>query len=108
MGSQWEDFLSDIRDEAGELLKAEIINLVEQAKNDTETFLQQQGNKIEKYLNQLAAGKITKKQFAAYLKDITALTEMHTLRLSVEARARAQRMVLGITELLINRLLGLL
>jgi len=108
MGGQWEDFLKDIRDDAAELLRAEIINLVEQAKNDSETFLRRQGGKIEKYLNQLVAGKISKKQFEGYLKDITALTEMHTLQLSVEARARAQRMVLGITELLINRLLGLL
>jgi hypothetical protein len=108
MSRQWENFLKDIRDEAGELLKTEIINLIEQAKNDSETFLQRQGSKLENYLNQLAAGKITKKQFEGYLKDITALTEMHVLMLSVEARARAQRMVLGITELLIKRLLSLI
>jgi hypothetical protein len=108
MSSQWETFLKDIRDDAGQLLKDEIIHLVEEAKNDSETFLQRQGGKIEKYLNQLATGKISKKQFAGYLRDITALTEMHTLQLSVKARARAQRMVFGITELLINRLLGLI
>jgi len=108
MSSQWEDFLKDVLDDAGILLKEEIRQLIEQAKHDSENFLQRQGEKIEKYLNQLAAGKITKKQFKSYLIDITALTEMHALQLSVAARARAQRFVLGIIELLIDRLLSLL
>ena len=108
MSRQWEEFLKDIRDDSAELLREEIINLIDQAKSDTETFLQRQGEKIEKYLNQLAVGKISKKQFEGYLRDITALTEMHALQLSVTARARAQRFVLRITALLIDRLLSLL
>jgi hypothetical protein len=108
MGSKWEDFLKDILDDSGQLLKDEVRILLDEAKNDSEVFLRRQGKKIEKYLNQLVAGKITKAQFAGYMKDIKALTEMHALQLSVAARARAQRIVLGITELIINRLLALI
>ena len=108
MGRKWEDFLKDILDDSGQLVKNEVKVLLEETKSDSESFLKHQGKKIEKYLNQLAEGKITKKQFEGYLTDIKALTELYALQLSMDARVRAQRLTQAITELIINRLLSLL
>jgi hypothetical protein len=108
MASKWEFFLNEMLDDAGQLLRNEIKILLDEAKNDSEVFLRRQGRKIEKYLNQLAAGKISKKQFEGYLADIKSLTAMHTLQLSLASRTRAQRLIQGITALLLKRLIALI
>jgi hypothetical protein len=106
--NSWERFLEDLADDAGLLLKQEIKEMIEAAKNDTEIFLKRQGQKIERYLNQLFNRKISREQFEGYLLDIQALTEMHILQLTLAARVRAQRLVDGISKLIIDRLLALL
>ena len=108
MANQWEDFFQEIVDGTGELIKDEVKEMLDSARNDSEEFLKHQAEKIEKYLNQLASGKIDKRQLEGYLMDIKALTEMHILQLSVAARARAQRLVMGISDLIVNRLLALI
>jgi len=107
MGS-WEAFIDNLKDEAGKLSKDELKGLVKGAKSDSEDFIKRQGRKIERYLNQLAGGKITKDQFESYITDIRDLTTMEALKLSVEAKARAQRLIIGLCNLLIEGLLGLL
>ncbi len=106
MANQWEEFFQDILDETGELIKDEIKGMLDSARDDSELFLKRQAEKIEKYLNQLAAGRIDKRQLEGYLMDIKALTEMHALQLSLDARARAQRLAQGISDLIVNKLLS--
>lgn len=107
MGS-WEAFIDNLKDEAGKLSKDEITGLVKGAKSDSEDFIRRQGKKIERYLNQLAEGRITKDEFELYITDIRELTTMEALKLSVEAKARAQRLIIGLCNTLIDGLLGLL
>jgi hypothetical protein len=106
MANQWEEFFQEIVDGTGELIKDEVKEMLDSARNDSDEFLQRQAEKIVKYLNQLAMGKINKRQIEGYLMDIKALTEMHVLQLSVAARARAQRLTRGISELIVKRLLA--
>ena len=106
--SAWEDFIDNLPDPTGKLAKDQLKSLVNSAKADSEEFIKGQGEKLEAYLNQLALGEITKDQFAGYILDIKALTEMQALKMSVEAKARAQRLAKGITDLIIDGLLSLL
>lgn len=106
MGNSWEDVIEDIVGESGSLVKNEIRQLLDDAKNDSEDFLRRQADKIDNYLNQLANNEISKEQFESYLLDIKDLTEMHSLKLSVAARARAQRLADGITDIILNKLLS--
>ena len=106
--SVWEDFIDKLQDPMGKLDKDELKSLVNSAKTDSEEFIKMQGEKLKLYLNQLATGEITKDQFAGCILDIKALTEMQALKMSVEAKAKAQRLAKGITDLIIDRLLSLL
>ncbi len=106
--SAWEDWLDRLKDDSGKLAKDELKNLVNDAKADSEEFIQRQGEKLEIYLNQLAMGLITKEQFEGYVGDIRDLSVMQTLKMKVEARARAQSLANGITKLIIDRLLALI
>lgn len=108
MVSKWEDFIDNLRDEAGKLAKDELKDLVKTAKEDSEEFIRRQGEKLELYLNQLAMGEITKEQFEGYILDIRDLSEMKVLEMSVEAKAKAQRLAMGIVDLILNGLISLL
>jgi hypothetical protein len=106
MSQKWEDFVEGFRDQSGKLLKEELSKLILSTKQDSEAFLQRQAEKLELYLNQLAQGVITKEQFEGYVTDIKDLTNMRSLQMSVAGKASAQRLVQGITELVIKGLMA--
>jgi len=108
MNNIWEDYINNLKDESGKLAKDELKNLIISAKNDSEEFTKDQGIKLERYLNQLAANTITKAQFESYVLDIQRLTEMQALKMSVAAKARAQNLANGISSLMINGFLTLI
>lgn len=90
------------------LAKEELKGLITSALDGSDAFVRKQAAKTERYLNQLATGKITKAQFEGYMKDIEDLTRMQALKLSVEAKARAQRLADGIQNLILDKMLKLL
>jgi hypothetical protein len=106
--SKWESFVDNLKDSAGLLAKAEMKRVVSDAKTDSDEFIKKQGVKLERYLNQLASGKITPKQFKGYMEDVRDLTEMQALKMRVAAKASAQRLVAGIEDLILNGLILLL
>ena len=108
MSSSWEDLLDTLKNGSAAILKGELRSLLETTKADSEEFVQRQARKLERYLNQLAAGVITREQFEGYVLDLKALTAMEALRMSVAGRASAQRLADGIGKLVIDGLLKLL
>ncbi len=104
----WSDFINGIKDEAGTLAKGELIGLIADAGKDKEEFIRKQSQKVQRYLEQLAAGEITKDQFVGYMEDIRDLTQMQALKLAVDAKARAQKLASGIEEMIINKLVALI
>jgi len=108
MSLSWEKLFDLLKSDEAKSLKAELLSLIDSAKTDSEAFLKRQGEKIELYLIQLAEGQITKEQFEGYVQDIHDLTEMHALKMSVASKARAQRFVKSIANLVLNRLLALI
>lgn len=105
MASKWHKYIDNIKDSSSRMAKEELKGLVASTKDDSDEFIRRQGVKMERYLNQLAGRKITKRQFEGYVIDIRDLTEMHALKMSVASKARAQRLTKGITDLIINGLL---
>ena len=108
MSSKWEEFIDNIKDTTGRLAKDELKNLVKNAKSDSEDFIKRQGEKLELYMNQLAGGQITKEQFEGYVLDIKDLAEMQALKMSVAAKARAQNLAMGVTNIVLDGLLKLI
>ena len=56
MSSKWEDFIDNLKDDAGTLAKKELKDFINSSKTDSEAFVQRQGQKLELYLKQLADG----------------------------------------------------
>ena len=108
MSAKWEDFITQLKDDAGILAKDELKDLVKDAKSDSEEFIKRQGEKLERYLNQLAEGTITPNQFKGYMNDIKKLTEMEALKMSVVVKVRAQNLAKGIVKLILEGLLSLI
>jgi hypothetical protein len=108
MGSNWESYIDNLKDNAGKLAKDELKGLIKTAKGDSEEFIKRQGEKMELYLSQLAAGQITKAQFEGYVIDIKDLTEMQALKMAVAAKARAQSLATGITNLVLDGLIAII
>ncbi len=107
MSSMWEDFIDNLKDDAGILVKKELKDLLNSTKEDGEDFIKEQGENMKKYLTQLAKKEITKDQFEGYVLDLKDLTEMEALKMLVDSKARAQRLAKGVTDLVINGVLKL-
>ncbi|MDI6766534.1 MAG: hypothetical protein QME52_06900 [Bacteroidota bacterium] len=108
MPETWITFIDELKDEAGILAKNELKDLILESLKDTEEFIRNQAQKVQRYLNQLALGKITKQQFEGYMVDIADLTRMNALKMEVAAKARAQRLADGIQNFILDRLLKVL
>ena len=108
MADEWKGFVNQLKDEAGALAKGELFGLIGSSKEDSEEFVRRQAEKVEKYLNQLALGEITKDDLVLYMKQIQRLNEMQALKLSVAAKASAQRLTSGIQNLILDKLLKLI
>jgi hypothetical protein len=108
MAGDWIQFVNDLKDEAGALAKSELVGLITSSKADADDFIRKQAIKTERYLNQLAAGEITKEDFVQNMKNIQRLNEMQALKLSVAAKASAQRLTQGIQNLILDNLFKLI
>ncbi|MGA9406837.1 MAG: hypothetical protein WBW71_06870 [Bacteroidota bacterium] len=108
MAGDWKDFVNNLKDDAGSLAKSELTGLVRSVKADEDDFIRKQGEKTERYLNQLASGEITKEDFVQNMKNIQSLNEMQALKLSVAAKASAQRLTDGIQNLILDKLMNLI
>lgn len=108
MAQKWIAFLDSLKDNAGILAKDAVKDTILLAKNDNESFIKRQGEKLELYTNQLATGEVTKAQYEGYLRDLMALTEMQALKMEVAAKARAQKFANDTKDLFLNKLLSLI
>lgn len=105
MPAAWEAFADNLIAGGKQIAKDELKALIGFAKDDGNEFVQSQGQKLERYLNQLAGGEISKQEFELLVQDLKALTEMRALEMQVAAKASAQRLVAGVTKLVINGLM---
>lgn len=103
-----EKYLKEILGESKEFARKELCNLVKEAKSDSESFIRKQGERLEKYLKKLAEGKITKAEFKSLVKGLATLGKIRKLRISVEAKARAEKIAKGIEDLVLNKLLKII
>jgi hypothetical protein len=106
--ASWESLFEGLKGDLAAGVKGEVAGLLSWAKSDSDDFIKEQGLKIENYLNQLARAEISKGQLDGYLRDIVRLTRMHELKMQVAEKASAQRLIEGITNHVLDRMLKLL
>jgi hypothetical protein len=100
----WTDWLDNLKDSAGALAKDELKNLVNNSLNDADAFIKEQGQKLQKYLQQLANGQISKDEFNDNVQDLSDLLDEQIQEDIIAAKASAQRLVAGIKKLVIGSL----
>lgn len=95
---QFELFYDQIAEQAKQEGKAQVKDLLEEAKSDGLEFVQQQGQLLQKYLFQLALGEITREEFKSYAQDMKTLAMMEMQRQGVAGQASIQRFVAKMSE----------
>lgn len=103
-----EQFVSNIKDEAGTLARSEILEFLRWNAAEADEFTKQLKQDVDRYMLQLAAGQITKRDLEMYLRSHQRQAEAHLLVAGVVRKAMTQRLVNGIKDLLIGNLLKFL
>ena len=101
-------FYDSLAEQAKEEGKAQLNQLLEEAKADGLEFVRRQGELLQKYLLQLATGEITRDEFKSYVMDMKTLSLMEIQRQGVAGQASIQRYLTGLTRALIEGLFRLL
>ena len=102
------ELLNDLLKDTTGFAKDELINFINDAKNDTSDFVKQVGKLAEKNIQRLALGKITADEFKELMEDLVDLNKMEFHKLSSDAKVRVQKTVAGISDLALNKLLSII
>ena len=106
--SKFSNYIGGLADEGKVLLKDELIKLVSDAKDDKAEFVRKQAEKLEGWIELLADGDLTAAGFKKLVGKMEVLADLEELKLSVRAKASAQKLADGIRKLVIEGLFKLL
>jgi hypothetical protein len=106
--SKFTDFIDGLKDESSRLAKAELKELVASAKQEESDFVRLQATNLERWAVMLADGDLTPKGFRKLVNNMEVLKELEQIRLTVKAKASAQRLATGIQTYVVNGLFKLI
>lgn len=108
MPADLKDSLNQILGDTADFAKEELIDFVTQAKDDNIDFVKRIGELTEKNIRRLAEGKLKSDEFKELMEDMLDLKNMQLHKLSSDAKVRTQKIVNGISDLVINKLFSLI
>ena len=106
--SKFTDFVDSVKDQGEILAKDELKNLVATAKKDTSDFVRLQAENLERWTVMLAEEDLTPEGFKKLVRKMEVLSQLENIRLETAARASAQRLAEGISDLVVNQLFKLI
>lgn len=106
--SKFTDFIDGIKDESKILAKDELKQLIASAKKDESNFVRLQAENFERWTVMLAENELTAKGYKLLVKKMEVLTQLEVIKLSVKAKASAQRLASGIQEIVVKSLFALI
>lgn len=106
--SKFTDFIDSLKDDAQTLAKGELKTLIADAKKDTSDFVRLQAENLERWTIMLAEGDLTPAGFKKLVSKMEVLTQLDVIKLKVKAKASAQRLQQGITDLVVKGLFKLI
>ncbi|MBN2418962.1 MAG: hypothetical protein JXL81_06225 [Deltaproteobacteria bacterium] len=106
--SKFTDFINGLTDEGKILAKDELKKLVSNAKKDKSDFVRLQAENLERWTVMLAEGDLTVKGYKKLVRKMEVLTQLEVIKLSVSAKASAQKLAEGIQELVVDSLFALI
>jgi hypothetical protein len=106
--SKFTEFVDALQDEAGVLAKKELKDLIVGAKKEESDFVRLQAANLERWVVMLANGELTPAGFKKLVTKMEVLAELETIKLSVKAKASAQRLQGEIKRLVVGQLFKLI
>jgi len=106
--SRFTDFVDSLKDPAGVLVKDELKKLVRDGKADLSDFVRRQAGQLETLTVMLAQGELTPEGYRKLVRRMEVLGELEALKLTVAAKASAQRLAAGIEEIVVGALFRLI
>ena len=106
--SKFTDFVDSVKDQAEILAKDELKDLVATAKKDTSDFVRLQAENLERWTVMLAEEDLTPAGFKKLVSKMEVLSQLEKIRLDTAAKASAQRLAEGISDLVVNQLFKLI
>ncbi len=102
------EFIEALLDEGKAFSKDELKALISEAKADNRLFIRHMGELTEEFIKLRALKKITSSEFKELMRDVVNLNKMQYLKLSVEAKLRAEKTAKGLSNLVIDELITLI
>ena len=102
------DFLDVLVDDAVDFAKDELEDLVKEAKSDSKVFIKHIGELTEEFVKMRALGQINNDEFKELMDDLLDLNKMQYHKLTASAKIRAERIVNGISKMVIDGLLAVI
>ena len=102
------DFLDVLVDDAADFAKDELENLVKEAKSDSKVFIKHIGELTEEFVKMRALGQINNDEFKELMDDLLDLNKMQYHKLAASAKVRAERIVNGISKMVIDGLIAII
>lgn len=103
--STLDDLIQIGGDEAKELIKANLLELIQGAKSEAEAEAKETGEKIEKWLILKVNGEIDSDELEALLNSRRRTIRQFLNSQEIAARARLEKVTLGLIDLILNKAL---
>lgn len=101
-----DDVIDSIKDEGLKLVKGQLRDLLTSAKDDADSVIIETGKKIVDWLWLRAKGKLSDDELEALLYSRDQLLRQHKNTLEIRARARVEKIAVGLVNLVLDKLLG--
>jgi hypothetical protein len=98
----FDDYEKELQKGVRKLAQQLVDGFEEEALTDMNTFLKKSGKDLQRWTELLAAGEITKEDFADLVQAQKALAELHELTRTGIIRAELERFRTGLIRLLID------
>jgi hypothetical protein len=98
----FDDYEKELQKGVGKLAQQLVDGLEEEALADMNTFLRKSGKDLKRWTELLAAGEITKEDFADLVQAQKALAELHELTRTGIVRTELERFRTGLIQLFID------
>ncbi len=108
MANEWIIFVDGLKGEAGMLATSKLVELIAVSKQDANDFVRRQAENLERYLNLLALGEMTNEVFLLNVMILRRLTRIEAMKLDAAGSASAERLVEGIQNLILGKLVRLI
>ena len=106
--SRFANFIDSVMDDSKSLAKAELKQLINDAKQDQSDFVRLQAENLERWTIMLADGEITPAGYKKLVQKMEVLTQLEVIKLKVSAKASAQRLAQGVQTLVVDGLFALI